>query len=91
MSHYGSYFTSEISMLYLHAHNSVTISVLLNSASRKYPMGSVAKLLNVSKMCRSAKLFCLFVFFLNLGSKSIFVVVSRVHSVENTGRQYGRR
>lgn len=39
MSHCGSYFTNEVSMSYLHAHNSVTISVLLNSASRKYPMG----------------------------------------------------
>lgn len=44
-------------MLYLHVHNSATkiFSVLLNSASRKYPRGSVAKLVDVSKMCRSVK------------------------------------
>lgn len=53
----GLYFTNQEFMLYLHAHNTATktFSVLLNSGSKKYPRGSVAKLLDVSKMCRSVK------------------------------------
>lgn len=51
------YFMNQEFMFYLHAHNSTTkaFSVLLNSASRKYPRGSVAKLVDISKICRSVK------------------------------------
>lgn len=53
-----SYFTNKefisyLHMLHAHSNATKTFSVLLNSASRKYPRGSVAKLLDVSKICRS--------------------------------------